>query len=131
MWLILTCAVQIHIAAPPQNVANTTNCYTELHNWTMPVPHVHTLRYTLFSLYIAYVFFGKLWFQWLCFFKLTQALHYVGNLQMHFLSMHCSFCHTLKTRWVFPYITSHQDQFIKSSNVSGSCVEMLYDFSKH
>lgn len=112
MWLISTCAVQIHIAAPPPNVANTTNCYTELHKWTLPAPHVHTVRYTRLSLYIACVFFGKLWFQWLCFFLNSLALDYARRLQMHFLTTHCSICHTLRTMGLF-YVPLQQDQFIK------------------
>lgn len=37
-----TCAGQIWTTAPPPNVANTTNYYTELlPHWTLPAPHVH------------------------------------------------------------------------------------------
>lgn len=34
-------------------MANTTNCYSEVHNWTLPVPHIHTLKNTLLSFYIT------------------------------------------------------------------------------
>lgn len=57
-----TCAGQIHIAEPPPNVANTTNCYTELHNWTLPAPHAHTPKHTLSSFYVSEAFLGEFWF---------------------------------------------------------------------
>lgn len=85
--LISTRAVQTHTAAPPPNVADTTNCYTELHNWTSPVPHEHTLSHTLtctlLSLHITEVF--------LSFFK--KLNHTRQHLQIHFLVMHRSFRH--------------------------------------
>lgn len=42
------CSPDTHKAEPPPppNVENTTNYYTELNKWTLPVPQAHTATYT-------------------------------------------------------------------------------------